>query len=125
MAIIDNQVVSISYELKDVASGEPGAEEPVDISLIGRVYTLKKIYSRLVSLKMYLTENSKYKLIPLKNKVEESIELFQLLINNIKSYKDKIDDLIIEYYQFIKNCYEVLNTFLKKEDQKNEVKNNS
>ena len=75
-------------------------EEPKEPKELGRIYELKKIYTRLVSIESYLSTSSDETLIKLRNYVSRAIELFQLLISNIDSYTDKIDDIIVHFINF-------------------------
>lgn len=99
------------------AEGMPGQEEvPQDPEYIGRIYELKKIYSRLVSIESFLNDASDPRLLKLRHYVSSSIELFQTLINNISAYKDNIDNLIVFYYKFLLIVYTLLRKFYEQEN---------
>lgn len=102
--------------------GLPGEEDevPKDPETLGRIYELKKIYSRLTSIESFLNDVSEPMLLKLRNFVSESIELFQLMINNVDTFKDRIDEIIVLYYKFLKIVYELLKQFY--ENEKNEDK---
>lgn len=94
-----------------VMTGEEGLKTPKEV---GRVYELKKIHSRLIAIESFLSTVSDDKIYQLKNFVSKSIDLFNTLISNVDLFKDKLDDIIILYYKFIKQVYKVIQTHLKK-----------
>jgi len=96
-------------------------EPPKDPNEIGRIYELKKIYSRLLSIESYLSNSSDIILIKLRNKVSKSIELFEILSSNFKSYVERLDEIIIQYYKFLDVVYALLNQYYE-EKQKEEKK---
>jgi hypothetical protein len=88
---------------------------------IGRIYELKKIFSRLVSIESYLSVSSDENILLLRNYVVKAIELFKMLIDNVNSFQDKIDEIIIMFYQFLKRVYIILKKYydyLQKQDKK-------
>jgi len=85
--------------------GEFGAEEEKTPHELGRVYELKKIYSRLTSIESYLSSEADPELADVRKFVSQSIELFEIVASNIDSYKDKMDEIIISYYKFLKEVY--------------------
>ena len=102
----------------------PGEEDevPKDPETLGRIYELKKIYSRLVSIESFLNDVSEPMLLKLRNFVSESIELFQLMINNIDTFKNKTDEIIILYYKFLRIVYELLKQFYENENDEDKEK---
>jgi hypothetical protein len=78
---------------------------------IGRIYELKKIFSRLVSIESFLSVSSDDNILKLREYVVKAIELFKILIDNVNSFKDKIDDIIIMFYQFLKRVYIILKKY--------------
>jgi len=93
-------------------------EGEIDVTEIGRVFELKKIYSRLTSIESYLSDSSDTTLLKLRNYVSQSIELFEILIANVKSFKDKLDEIIIIYYKFIEIVYGLLNKYYEDQEKK-------
>lgn len=95
-----------------------GEEEvPQDPEYIGRVYELKKIYSRLVSVESFLNDASDVRLLKLRNYVSSSLELFKTLINNVEAYKDNIDELIVLFYKFLLIVYTLLKKYYEQENK--------
>ncbi len=95
----------------------PG-QEVQDPEYLGKIYELKKIYSRLVSIESFLDSESNPTLLKLRNYVSSSIELFQMLINNISVFREDIDELIVTYYKFLLEVYSILKGYYKKENAK-------
>ena len=98
-----------------------GEEPPKDPQELGKIYELKKIYSRLVSIESYLSNSSDLTLLKLRNHVSQAIELFETLAANIKSYEGKINDIIITFYEFIEMVYKILRIYYdkkRKEDKR-------
>lgn len=94
--------------------GEP--QTPKDI---GRVFELKKIYTRLISIEQYLSFTSDEFLIKLKVYISKAVQLFETLIFNIQIFKDRIDDIIVIYYKFIDTVYTLLKKHYEKKDKEN------
>lgn len=99
-------------------------ESELTITEIGKVYELKKIYSRLISVESYLSDSSDLILLKLRNYVSQSIELFELLIVNINSFKDQLDEIIIIYYEFIEMVYGLLDRYYKNQEKEGITKYN-
>lgn len=79
---------------------------------IGRAYKLKKIYDILDKLSYLLHTTPDTKLQEISKQVDESFELFRLVINNLKLYKDQVDDLIVMYYSMLKDiCDNIENVY--------------
>jgi len=85
-----------------------GEEEEKTPSQLGRIYELKKIYSRLTSIESYLSNESDSELMEVRNYVSQGIELFEIISANFNSYQDKLDEIIITYYKFILEIYETV-----------------
>jgi len=101
----------------DVAGNMPGvmppAEEELKSSEIGRVYELKKIYSRLASVETYLARTTDAQMLEIRKLVGQSIDLFEVVISNFPQYKDKVDEIIVTYYEFLESVYESLTKYFK------------
>jgi len=106
--------------------GEMGGmeEEKKTPSELGRIYELKKIYTRLTTIESYLSETSDPELLRMRLLVSKSIELFEILASNIPSYRppkappERIDEIIVMYYKFLKQVYESVATYFKKRKSK-------
>ena len=93
-----------------------GASGPTDTFEVGRIYELKKIYSRLVSMQSYLSATTDVNLIKLRNYIANTIDLFRTLISNIELYKDRLDEIIVIFYKVVDNVYLVLSKYYKDND---------
>ncbi len=102
----------------DPITGGMGGE-PQTSKDIGRVFELKKIYTRLISIEQYLSFTSDEFLIKLKIYISKAIQLFETLVFNIQVFKDRIDDIIVIYYKFIDTVYTLLKKHYEKQDKEN------
>ncbi len=99
-----------------------GEEDPLAAktpSELGRIYELKKIYTRLTTIESYLAESSDPELLRIRLLVSKSIELFEILSSNIPVYKPpkapkgRLDEIIVVYYKFLKQVYESVAKYYK------------
>ena len=95
---------------------------PADAGEVGRIYELKKIYSRLVSMQSYLAGTTDVNLIKLRNYVSNTMDLFRTLISNIALYKDRIDEIIVVFYKVVDNVYVILSKYYKDKDSGKMIK---
>lgn len=86
-------------------------------SEVGRAYELKKINSRLASLDLFLSTTLDPKLTKVKELVSKAIDMFNTIISNFNLYKDKIDEIIIDYYKFLTKTYSFLTDYYKTKDK--------
>ena len=101
-------------EAMDPGMGQPLPEEDTSKSPtdLGRIYELKKIYTRLTVIETYLTESSDPTMIENRTIVSKAIELFEILASNLSSYKpprapeETLDEIIVQYYRFLEKIYE-------------------
>jgi hypothetical protein len=97
------------------ALGIGGAQDrdyvKLDSSEIGRVYEMKKIYARLTSVEAYLSESTDQNLLELRRGVGKAINLFEVVITNISKFKDKIDPIIVTFYEFLDQVYSILKKY--------------
>ena len=87
-----------------------------DPETIGRIYELKKIYSRLLAIESFLSTACEDVLTKLREYVTKAIELFEVLIENINTFtKDlnKLNHIIILFYKLIDTIYTILRNYLK------------
>jgi len=103
--------------------GGMGEEESKTPEELGKTYELKKIYARLVSVESYLATSSDVNLLKLRNYVSQSIELFSVIIANVDSYKDKVDEIIVKYYEFLDLIYIILSQYYDKKEKEEEEEN--
>ena len=102
--------------------GIPGMEEPkqeLTSSEIGKVYELKKIYSRLISIEGHLSATTDTSLLQMRSIVAQAMELFETVIVNFEQYKEQIDEIIVTFYKFLDLTYGLLQSYYKN-DAKNE-----
>ena len=83
-------------------SGDPN-ETSKTFTAVGRAYKLKKIYEILDNISRLLHISSDPKLQELYKEVDTAFDLFRLVVNNLKIYKEKVDELIILYYALLKD----------------------
>jgi len=91
-----------------VGMGMPGEEEPRTSSEIGRIYELKKIYSRLISIESHLSSSSDTSLLKLRSYVSKAIDLFETLASNLDSFMEELDNIIVMFYKFLEVAYNLL-----------------
>jgi hypothetical protein len=97
-------------------------QQDLSSSEIGRVYELKKIYSRLTSIESYLSSSTDESLLHLRTIVSRAIDLFDLVIINFRQYKEQIDEIIIMFYKFLDITYALLRDYYA-DEAKEELKN--
>jgi len=88
---------------------DPMTGQPIeDPSHLGRIYEIKKIYTRLTSIESYLASEADPFLVKIRSYVSQAIQLFEILASNLQSYKEKLDDIIIQYYKFLDTVFELV-----------------
>lgn len=87
----------------DPMTGMPTNEPSKSFTAVGRAYKLKKIYDILDKISYMLHTTPDTKLQEISKQVDEAFELFRLVVNNLKLYKDQVDDLIVMYYSLLKD----------------------
>ena len=104
----------------DPMTGQP----KITLDVVGKVYELKKIYSRLLAVQSQLSFSPDLTLLKLRKFITKSIDLFETVISNIGLYKTEIDDIIVMYYKFIEEVYEIMKDYYKKkaQEEKDEAK---
>jgi hypothetical protein len=92
-----------------------GGMDPTQTQLSdpGKGLELKKIFSRLLALQNFLSSSTDQGLTVLKDYVLKAIELFRTVIDNLASYKEKIDDIIVLFYEFIERSYAVMKEYYR------------
>lgn len=90
-----------------------GGDAPKTSEEIGRIFELKKIYSRMLAIEQHLSFSPDEILIKLRKYVTDAIELFETLISNIDSFKEQIDEIIVIFYKFLENVYTIMKKYYK------------
>jgi hypothetical protein len=72
---------------------------------------MKKIYSRLTSVESYLAESTDKHLLDLRRGVGKAINLFEVVITNISKFKERIDPIIVTFYEFLDQVYSALRKY--------------
>jgi len=80
---------------------------------LGRMYELKKIYSRLSSVESFLSRTTDDNILEIRKMVSNAIDLFELVISNFEQYKENVDEIIITYYKFLDVVYDSIRTHFK------------
>jgi hypothetical protein len=108
----------------DPVTGMPLPEEegPMSPQEVGRVFELKKIHARLTSIEAYLEASTDLPLIKLRINISKALELFFVLISNLKLFKDRLDPLIVVFYKFLDQAYSILAKYYKDKDSGKDVK---
>ena len=102
----------------DPMTGMPMPGAGGSYSAVGRAYKLKQIFDYLNTIKCYLRDSTNDDFEKLYKDSNTAFEMFKLLINNLKVYKDKVDDLIIMYYELIKIMTEKIKNTLNERQSK-------
>ena len=88
-------------------------EEKLTSSQIGRVYELKKIYSRLSSIESYVSRATDQSILELRKYVSQAIDLFEVVISNYDQYKENVNGIIVQFYEFLDVIYNSIRTYYK------------
>lgn len=105
--------------------GDPsGGGDTGETSLndVGKMYELQQIHNRLIAIRNHLSIFVEKEFDEVKKSLSKAISLFDLIVENYAKYSDKVDDIIVMYYQFIQNIYEVTKKKYKKYSKKNAKK---
>ena len=86
--------------------GGMGAGPTTVFTAIGRAYKLKQVFHDLIRIKSYLRDSSDSELQSLYKDVNTAFDLFKVVVDNLKIYKDQVDNLIIMYFELIKMLVE-------------------
>ena len=79
---------------------------------------MKKIHARLLSLMSFLDLTSNKSLIKLRAYVVEAIELFRIVTANLETYKDKLGEVVVLFYKFLKQAYAIVQFYYEKKNKK-------
>jgi len=105
----------------DPMTGQPKK----DAEQVGRIYELKKIYSRLLAIESQLSFSSDLKLVKLRGYISKAVELFETLISNIDAFLEDIDDIIVVFYNFLNKVYDILKKYYMSTSQDEQIKKNN
>jgi len=105
----------------DPITGQP----KMTLEVVGKVYELKKIYSRLLAIQSQLSFSPDSTLTELRQFITKAIDLFETVISNIGLYKKEINDIIVMYYEFIEEVYDIMKKYYKKAMEEEQNKNRS
>jgi hypothetical protein len=84
-------------------------------SQLGRIFELKKIYSRLTAIESFLSRSINQSMLTLRKYVSQAIDLFEIVISNMPQYQDKLDDIIVTFYKFLQYVYESIRKYFSEE----------
>jgi len=88
---------------------------------LGKLYSLKKIYQRMSALHNLLVNTPDNEVRELTKIISESFDILKLIILNLKSYKDKADEIIVSYYTLIREVCKKLHEFYKNKESLREL----
>ena len=94
-------------------------EQTLTSNEIGKVYEMKKIYSRMTSLEAHLSSTTDTSLLTMRGMVSQAMDLFETVVVNFDQYKEQINEIIVTFYKFLDVTYEILRSYYKN-DAKNE-----
>jgi len=99
----------------DPMTGMPMPGTGSTYTAIGRAYKLKNIFDSLQKIKNYLRDTADVDLGEFYDDVDTAFEMFKLVINNLKTYKDKVDELIVLYYELINQLLQKIRNTLNEQ----------
>jgi hypothetical protein len=95
---------------------------PSQLSLkdIGRIYTMKQLYYKLLAIDNVLKRHNDEELEKAKKTISKTLAMFSLVVDNLKVYKEDIDDIILKFYRFVERFVTDLDAYMKqkKSDKK-------
>lgn len=112
---------SMGGGMMDPMGGGIGGQQAQPFTAIGRAYKLKELFTALNTIDKVLKKQSDEDLLTLSTQVDKAFDLFKLIVNNLKSYKDQIDNIIIMYYSLLKDVSETLTKVLREKKLENSV----
>lgn len=113
---------SMQGQYPSMGMGGMGMQPPeLSAENVGRVFELKKIYARLLSIDSQLSFSSDNILLKLRRFISKAIELFETVISNIESYRKNIDQIIVMYYQFLEDVYSIMKRYYQSKEKKDKL----
>ena len=110
-------------EMPDDGMGGEGMEGEISLEDVGKMYELKQIHYRLIAVRNHLEIFVEEEFDEVKNSLTKAIDLFEVVIDNYDKYKHKIDEIIVMYYKFIQDVYELTKKKYRKYTNKNKKLN--
>jgi hypothetical protein len=95
----------------DMDMAEQQQEEELTANQIGRVYEMKKIYSRLIAVESLISRTTDDNMLEMRKLVSQGIDLFEVVISNYDKFKENIDEIIVTYYDFLLGVYKEIKTY--------------
>lgn len=96
-------------------------EEKLDPVDIGKLYIMKKIYTRMLISDEKIREFSETEFDGLKDWSREAIEHFQSVVANFDQFKDKLDEVIVLFQRFLVSITNSTEKTIKKVEKAKEV----
>ena len=94
---------------------ENEVEDPEEkLSDLDKVIRLKKIYVRLLAISNILDHYSDDEFDDLRNDILEALDLFHVIVSNFDNFRDKIDDIIDNFYKLLKSSISEVDKLTKK-----------
>jgi len=59
----------------------------------------------------------RYELLKLRSYVSQAIDLFKTMINNIELFNEKIEEIIVVFYEFLKYTYAIMKKFYEEKEK--------
>jgi hypothetical protein len=97
-------------------------EQKLTADQVGKIFELKKIYSRLLAIESQLSFSADIVLVKLRKFITQSIELFETVISNIDAFRENIDKIIVLYYEFLEEIYDIMKRYYKIKQREEEEK---
>lgn len=110
----ESEMGSGDESMNDVPPGED-EQDQVDS---GKIYELKQLYNRMIAIRNHLEIFVEEEFDEVKASLTKVISFFEIVINNYDKYADRIDEIIILFYQFLLNVYEITKKKYKKYSRK-------
>ena len=97
-----------------------GGEEELQLSPkdLGDIYTLKVIYTKMISLDKLLSRMSEREYDDIRNTVKQSLEVFHIITVNYDKFKEKSKSIIKLYQKFLDTILQEVEKISKKLDNK-------
>ena len=101
--------------------GGMGMEEPsiaTTPSEVGRLYEIQKLFYKLKTIDGILAQSTDDELIKLKKSADDALDIFQMVVDNLPLYKDRLDQVILYFYKYVERVTDVLVKYYKEKHEK-------